>query len=584
MADPQTTLAVAVTAAMEAALGADARGADPVIRAATNSRFGDYQANFAMPLGKRLGRPPRDIAAAVVAALELDGVCSAVEVAGPGFVNLTLEPQWVAAQTGALLRDDRLGVGRAAVAERVIVDYSAPNVAKEMHVGHLRSSILGDACARVLEWLGHDVCRQNHIGDWGTPFGMLIEHLLDVGESEGANELSVGDLTAFYQQARTKFDADPNFAERSRRRVVTLQGGDAQTLRLWGVLVEESKRYFNRVYERLGVLLTDDDLAGESLYNDRLASVVAELERDGLAVIDDGALCVFPPGFSGRDGNPLPLIVRKSDGGYGYATTDLAALQYRTSELGGQRVLYFVDAGQSQHLAMVFAVGRLTGWLAEGRARAEHVAFGLVLGEGGGKLKTRSGDSPKLIDLLDEAVERAATAVAAKNPMLAEAKRAEVAIAVGIGAVKYADLSTDRVKDYTFDWDRMLAFEGNTAAYLQYAVVRVRSIFRRGEVAPVSGADAGAVVLREPEERALALALLRFDGVVHAVGETLEPHRLCGYLFELAQAYTSFFEACPVLRAPSEDVRRSRLVLCELTARTLTTGLGLLGIDVVDQM
>ncbi|GAC1532219.1 MAG: arginine--tRNA ligase [Acidimicrobiales bacterium] len=584
MADPQTMLAAAVSAAMDAALGSDARGADPVVRAATNSRFGDYQANFAMPLGKRLGRPPRDIATDVVAALDLAGVCSAIEVAGPGFVNLTLGSEWVASQTGELLGDGRLGVETVAAPERVVVDYSAPNVAKEMHVGHLRSSILGDACARVLEWLGHDVCRQNHIGDWGTPFGMLIEHLLDIGEAEAANELSLGDLTAFYQQARTKFDADPDFADRSRQRVVTLQAGDAQTLRLWGVLVEESKRYFNRVYERLGVLLTDDDLAGESLYNDRLPSVVAELERDGLAVIDDGALCVFPPGFSGRDGNPLPLIVRKSDGGYGYATTDLAALQYRTAVLGGQRVLYFVDAGQSQHLAMVFAVGQLTGWLGEGHARAEHVAFGLVLGEGGGKLKTRSGDSPKLIDLLDEAVERAAAAVAIKNPVLSETKRAEVAVAVGIGAVKYADLSTDRVKDYTFDWDRMLAFEGNTAAYLQYAVVRVRSIFRRGEVAPVSGADAGAIVLREPEERALALALLRFDGVVRAVGETLEPHRLCTYLFELAQAYTAFFEACPVLRAPAEDVRRSRLVLCELTARTLTTGLGLLGIDVVDQM
>ena len=583
MPDPQTTLAAAVTAAIADAFGGDAAGADPVIRVATNPRFGDYQANFAMPLGKRLGRPPREIAEAVIARLDVRGICRAVEIAGPGFVNLTLDDAWLAETTGSLAGDDRLGVPVSEHPLRVVVDYSAPNVAKEMHVGHLRSTIIGDALCRILGWRGHDVRRQNHIGDWGTPFGMLIEHLLDIGEDEAAHELSVGDLSAFYQQARAKFDADPDFAVRSRRRVVTLQSGDDQTLRLWRVLVEESKRYFNRVYERLGVLLTDDDLAGESLYNDRLARVVSELERDGLAVVDDGALCVFPPGFTGRDGSSLPLIIRKSDGGYGYATTDLAAVEYRTQELRGQRLLYLVDAGQSQHLAMVFAVARQTGWLGADAA-AEHVAFGLVLGEGGGKLKTRSGDSPKLIDLLDEAVERAGVAVAAKNPALSPDERAVVARAVGIGAVKYADLSTDRVKDYTFDWDRMLAFEGNTAAYLQYAYVRVRSIFRRGEVAPVTAADRDAIVISDVEERALALALLRFEGAVRSVEDTLEPHRLCTYLFELAQAYTTFFEACPVLRAPSEPVRRSRLVLCDLTARTLATGLGSLGIDVVEQM
>ena len=583
MPDPQMTLAAVVAAAIESALGPDGEGADPVIRVATNPRFGDYQANFAMPLGKRMNRPPREIAQAVVDRLDLTGMCREVDVAGPGFVNLMLDDTWLAGQTGSLLEGDRLGVEPDASPKRVVVDYSAPNVAKEMHVGHLRSTIIGDALCRVLGWLGHDVRRQNHIGDWGTPFGMLIEHLLDVGEDEAAHELSVGDLTAFYQQARQKFERDPEFADRARRRVVTLQAGDAQTLRLWRVLVEESKRYFNRVYQRLGVLLTDDDLAGESIYNDRLARVVDELERDGLATIDDGALCVFPPGFTGRDGSPLPLIIRKSDGGYGYATTDLAAIEYRTQDLMGQRLLYLVDAGQSQHLSMVFAVARQVGWLGAD-AEAQHVAFGLVLGEGGGKLKTRSGDSPKLIDLLDEAVDRAGEAVAAKNPNLSAEVRAAVARAVGIGAVKYADLSTDRVKDYTFDWDRMLAFEGNTAAYLQYAYVRVRSIFRRGEVEPVTAADAGAVSLGAPEERALALALLRFEAAVRAVGETLEPHRLCGYLFDLAQAYTGFFEACPVLRAPSPEVRKSRLVLCELTARTLAVGLDLLGIDVVKQM
>jgi len=336
------------------------------------------------------------------------------------------------------------------------------------------------------------------------------------------------------------------------------------------------------VYERLGVLLTDDDLIGESFYNDRLGPVADFLEAKGLAMIDDGALCVFPPGFVGREGQPLPLIVRKSDGGYGYAATDLAALRYRSGELGGQRIIVATDAGQSQHLAMVFAVGRMAGWLDS--ATAEHAAFGVVLGPDGQRLKTRSGETPKLIALLDEAVERAGLAVASKNPDLPLATRASVAQAVGIGALKYADLSTDRIKDYTFDWDRMLAFEGNTAAYLQYAYVRVRSIFRRGEVEAVGPRDAGAVLIEALEERQLAVTLLRFDAAVRAVADTLEPHRLCTYLFELAQAYTSFFEACPVLRADTPELQRSRLVLCDLTARTLATGLALLGIDTVEQM
>ncbi len=584
MADPQTTLGAAVTRAIEAALGPELAGTDPVVRSTSNPGFGDYQANFAMKLAKPLGRPPRQIADAVVAQLDLGGVCSSVEVAGAGFVNLTLDDGFLGATTGTLLGDDRLGVVAAGAPERVIVDYSAPNVAKEMHVGHLRTTIIGDALCRVLGWLGHEVTRQNHIGDWGTPFGMLIEHLLDVGETEAAHRLSVGDMTAFYQEARAKFDADPAFAERARRRVVTLQAGDAQTLRLWHILVEESKRYFNAVYDRLGVLLGDDDLAGESLFNDRLPALVAELERDGLAVVDQGALCVFPDGFIGRDATPLPLIIRKSDGGFGYAATDLAALQYRTTDLDGQRIIYVVDAGQSQHLQMVFAVGRMAGWLADGKARAEHVAFGIVLGADGGRLRTRSGDNPRLVDLLDEAVERAAAAVAEKNPDLSAETQAAVARAVGIGAVKYADLSNQRIKDYTFDWERMLSFEGNTAAYLQNAYVRIRSIFRRGDVATVGPADAGAIVVTTPEERALTIALLRLDLVVQAVAETLEPHHLCTYLFDLAQAFTAFYEACPVLRAPSPTVQRSRLVLCELTARTLATGLGLLGIDTVEQM
>jgi len=411
---------------------------------------------------------------------------------------------------------------------------------------------------------------------------MLIEHLVDIGVDGAAPELSVADLNAFYQDARAKFDRDPDFAERARRRVVLLQAGDAETLALWRALVDESKRHFNAVYGRLGVLLTDADLAPESLYNDRLPAVAEELESSGLAVIDDGALCVFPPGFTGRDGNPQPLIVRYSTGGYGYAATDLAALRYRTADLHGQRVVYVVGAPQAQHLAMVFAVGRMAGWLADGKASAEHVSFGSVLGVDGRMLRTRAGDTTKLIDLLDEAVERAAAVVAEKNPELPADMRDEVAHAVGIGSVKYADLSTDRIRDYTFDWDRMLSFDGNTAVYLLYAYVRVRGIFRKAE--QTSRVGSGDVLITEPEERTLALALLRFESVVRAVAESLEPHRLCNYLFDLAQAYTAFFEACPVLRAPSPALRQSRLALCELTARTLQTGLGLLGITTVEQM
>jgi arginyl-tRNA synthetase len=582
MADPQALLASAVSRAMAAAFGPDATGVDPTIRPTNNPAFGDFQANFAMVLGKRLDRPPRELAEAVVAELDLGAVCERVEVAGPGFVNLTLDDGWLGAATGLLLADDRLDVSPDPVPERVIVDYSAPNVAKEMHVGHLRSTDIGDALCRVLGWLGHTVIRQNHIGDWGTPFGMLIEHLLDIGVDGAAPELSVADLNAFYQDARAKFDTDPEFAERARHRVVLLQAGDAETLALWRELVEESKRHFNAVYRRLGVLLTDSDLAPESLYNDRLPGVAEELESSGLAVIDDGALCVFPPGFTGRDGNPQPLIVRYSTGGYGYGATDLAALRYRTADLRGQRVIYVVGAPQAQHLAMVFAVGRMAGWLADGKARAEHVSFGSVLGVDGRMLRTRTGDTTKLIDLLDEAVERAGAVVAEKNPDLPPDVRDEVARAVGIGSVKYADLSTDRVRDYTFDWDRMLSFDGNTAVYLLYAYVRVRGIFRKSDHTDRLGP--GDVLITEPEERTLALALLRFESVVRAVSESLEPHRLCNYLFELAQAYTAFFEACPVLRAPSPALRQSRLALCELTARTLQTGLGLLGISTVEQM
>jgi len=580
MADPAVNLEAALRAAVASAFPG-AADADPMVRPSADGRFGDYQANGAMGLAKRLGaRSPREVAETLAA--HLDTTAAGVEppeVAGPGFLNLRLTPAWLSARITELSGDARAGIVRAARPERVVVDYSAPNVAKEMHVGHLRSTIIGDAIVRVLDFLGHDVVRQNHVGDWGTPFGMLIEHLLDLGEAEAANELSVGDLTAFYQEARKKFDAGQSFADRARRRVVLLQAGDEETLRLWHLLVDESKRYFNLVYRRLDVLLTDDDLAGESFYNPLLGPTCDELEERAIAVVSKGALCVFPPGFTGRDGGPMPLMIKKSDGGYGYDATDLAAVRYRTHELDATYIVYVVGSSQAQHLALVFAGANLAGWLGgvTGR-RAVHVGFGSVLGSDGKMLKTRAGASTKLIDLLDEAVERATTIVSARSELSAE-EQAGVAEAVGIGGVKYADLSSDRLRDYTFDYDRMLATDGNTAAYLQYAVARCRSILRKGNTAPPA-----EVVVAAPAERALALALLRLDGAVQATAADLAPHKLCGHLFDLAQAFTSFYDACPVLKAPDDVSRRSRLLLCRLTADALTLGLGLLGIRAPERM
>ncbi len=439
----------------------------------------------------------------------------------------------------------------------MVIDYSAPNVAKEMHVGHLRSTVIGDAAVRLLEWFGHRVIKANHLGDWGTPFGMLIEHLLDLGEAEAAHELSVGDLDSFYRAARVKFDADEAFKERSRLRVVALQSGDEQTLRLWRLLVAESEKYFLTVYDRLGVLLTDQDFYGESYYNDMLAPVTEELDRLGLLRDSGDAACVFPDGFTGRDGQPLPIIVRKRDGGYGYGATDLAAIRHRTQELGATRLLYVVGLPQRQHFEMVYAVARQAGWLRP-PAQAEHIGFGSILGSDGKMLRSRAGGSIKLVGLLDEAVERATDLARAKNPDLGEAAVAQVARAVGIGAIKYADLSTDRIKDYVFDWERMLSLDGNTAPYLQYAHARIRSIFRRAGIEEFTTMP---ISVRHPAEHALAIELMNFGAVVTTVEQTLEFHRLAGYLHTLAATFSGFYEHCPVLRA-EDEVRASRLALC----------------------
>jgi len=573
--DPAAVLGLSFRNAIVAAFGEEQRGVDPVLRV---SQRADYQADVAMALARKLGRSPREIAAAIVERLSLDGIAAKTEIAGAGFINVTLADAFLTSATRAFAADERLGVASASAPETVVVDYSSPNVAKEMHVGHLRSTIIGDCLVRVLEALGHRVIRQNHVGDWGTPFGMLIEHLLDVGE---ARELGLGDLNAFYREARKKFDADETFAETSRRRVVLLQAGDATTLAHWKTLVEQSARYFGDVYARLGVRLLREDIVGESFYNPLLAPTLAELGAKDLVVSSDSALCVFPPGFAGRDGAPLPLIVRKQDGGYGYATTDLAAIKHRTDTLHASRLLYVVGAPQAQHLDMVFATARLAGWLVP-PAQAKHIAFGSVLGPDRKMLKTRDGDAIKLTNLIDEAIERAGAKVLEKNPELPAEERADLARKIGIGAIKYADLSSDRIKDYVFDWNRMLALEGNTAAYVMYCCARSNSIFRKGAVdqAAVSHAD---LVIEAPAEHALAAALLRFGGTVGHVAETLEPHHLCGYLFEVAGLFATFYQTCPVLSAEGAT-RRSRLALCNLTARVLGRGLDLLGIEAPERM
>lgn len=542
MADPVLTVAELLRPTFtQIAGGVDS---DPVVR---RSDRADAQVNGSLALAKVLGKTPREVAQMVLDVADLSAVCSATEIAGPGFINVTFSNEFLASELVTAAADSRLGVRNASAKLKVVVDYSAPNVAKEMHVGHLRSTVIGDALVRMLEFVGHSVVRENHIGDWGTPFGMLIEHLIDLGETEAANELSVGDLDSFYRQARTKFDSNDEFKERARARVVLLQSGDEETLRMWKLLVGESTRYFDKVYRTLGVLLTADDLMGESAYNPLLAQVVDRLRASGLIEISDGAEVVFPEGFLNRENEPLPLIIRKTDGGYNYATSDLACVIDRVERIGANVVLYVVGSPQAQHLEMIAVVSRKAGWVPES-TELTHVAFGNVLGADRKILKSRSGEVVKLDALLTESVERAAEAVKEKNAELPAAQQAEVARQIGIGAVKYADLSTDRIKDYVFDWERMLAFEGNTSPYLQYAHARICSIFRR------TGVDRAAVrgitpTLGHNAERALTVRLLQFDTAVWDTLDKYSPHRLCTYLYELASEFSSFYEHCQIGRA-----------------------------------
>ena len=551
-------------------------GADPVLRPSDRT---DYQANGVMGLAKTIGRPPREVAEELLGQLDLDDLAE-VEIAGPGFLNITLTPAFLARQLNDLVADARLGIAAAEAPRTVVIDYSAPNVAKEMHVGHLRSTVIGDALARSNRFLGNRVIARNHVGDWGTPFGMLIEHLIDLGEDAAVQTLSMGDLDTFYRAARTKFDADEHFKERSRARVVLLQGGDDETRRLWRLLVSQSIAYFQEVYEKLDVLLTPEDVVGESFYNPMLDDVVTDLAAAGILEESDGAQVVFLPGFSNRDGEPLPLIVQKSDEGFGYAATDLAAVRDRVSVLGAHEILYVVGAPQAQHFDMVWAAARAAGWLPDS-VRIEHVAVGNVLGPDRKMFKTRSGTTVKLVGLIDEATERALAQLNARESDMSDEERQRLALDLARAALKYADLSTERQKDYVFDIDRMIAFEGDTGPYLAYAHARIRSIFRRlGETYVAHEVNWS---LGDSAARQLALGLLAFPEALEVMTKTLQPHRLCTYLFDLAQRFTSFYEACPVLSAEG-DLRDERLALCDLSARTLSLGLSLLGINAPERM
>ena len=579
MADPIIYVEQRIAAAFAKVGGAAAVGIDTAVR---QSDRADAQVNGSLALAKAMGLTPREVALKVLEIVDLKDICSDAQVAGPGFINLTFKNEFLARELMASSTEKKLGVRNATKPRKVLIDYSAPNVAKEMHVGHLRSTVIGDALVRMLTYVGNEVVRENHVGDWGTPFGMLIEHLVDLGETHAAEELSVGDLDSFYRSARKKFDESEAFQTRARTRVVALQSGDAETLRLWKLLVAESNRYFQKIYHTLGVLLEPTDVMGESAYNKLLPEVVTRLGALGMMTKSDGADVVFPEGFTNRENQPLPLIIRKTDGGYNYATSDLACVIDRVERIDAELLLYVVGAPQAQHLQMIAAVATQAGWLKAPREMV-HVSFGNVLGADKKMLKTRSGDTVKLDALLTEAVERAAKAVAEKNPDLTAEAQAEIARIVGIGAVKYADLSTDRIKDYTFDWDRMLSFDGNTSPYLQYAHARICSIFRRANVERASVRNFEPTI-SHVAERELAVKVLQFDSALWDTLDKYSPHRLCTYLYDLATSFSSFYEQCPVLKAENENEKNSRLMLCDLTARVMQAGLEVLGIESPEQM
>lgn len=573
----RTLISQRFQAAIAQAFGAEFHDLDPVVKPTPRADLGDYQANFAMSLAKQLRLNPRDVATQTVANLQSDDCFSRVEIAGPGFINIFLKPEFLNYQLTQLHTDPRAGV-IPHEPQTVVIDYGSPNVAKEMHVGHLRSTIIGDSLARILAFLGHDVIRQNHLGDWGTQFGMLIQEIREKGTAK-KTESNISDLNATYQAAKLHYDADPDFAKRARERVVLLQKGDQETVAVWQQLVSESQHYFNQIYQRLHVLLTDTDIKSESAYNPMLPGIVSELLASGLATHSEGAIVVFLEGFQDKEGKPLPMIIQKSDGGHLYATTDLAAAKYRLQTLKAARIIYVIDARQSQHLAMLFAAVRKQGW-GDTSVQLEHASFGSILGPDRKPFKTRSGETIKLVDLLDEAEQRAAAILTEKKSDLPAELQQTIVRTISQGAIKYSDLCSERVKDYIFDWDRMLSFDGNSAPYLLNAYVRIQSIFRKAEIQDA----AGTVQLKEPIEHQLGLKLLAFPDIVDLAAKELAPHHLCHYLCELATCFHSFYEHCPILKVADPIERQSRLLLCSITAKILQQGLNLLGIETIARM
>ncbi|WP_225775984.1 arginine--tRNA ligase [Pseudomonas sp. Marseille-Q5115] len=538
---------------------------------------GDFASNIAMMLAKPAGMKPRDLAEKIIAALPADPQLSKAEIAGPGFINFFQNTEALAARLDSALADRRLGIRKASANQRVVVDLSAPNLAKEMHVGHLRSTIIGDAVANVLEFLGDTVIRQNHVGDWGTQFGMLLAYL----EENPADSDQLSDLENFYRAAKKRFDESEAFAERARSLVVKLQAGDPDCLKLWKRFNTISLSHCQKTYERLNVHLTPNDVMGESAYNDDLPSVVADLRAKGLLVESEGAQCVFLDEFKNAEGNPLPVIVQKAGGGYLYATTDLAAVRYRSNVLKADRALYFVDQRQALHFQQVFEVARRAGFITNGMV-PEHMGFGTMNGADGRPFKTRDGGTVKLIDLLDEAEQRAYALVKEKNPELEESRLRDIARVVGIGAVKYADLSKHRTSDYSFNFELMLNFEGNTAPYLLYAYTRVAGVFRK--LGKGYNEAQGRIVLQAPHEQDLAAKLAQFGEVLNNVAEKGTPHVLCSYLYDVAGLFSSFYENCPILAAETPEQQQSRLRLAALTGLTLKQGLELLGLETLERM
>ena len=551
---------------------------EPLVRQSSKPEFGDYQANGAMGAAKKLGMNPREFAQKILANVNLDGVAEKLEIAGPGFINIFLNKDWLANNANLALQAVNFGI-QTANPQTIVIDYSSPNVAKEMHVGHLRSTIIGDAVVRTLEFLGNKVIRANHVGDWGTQFGMLIAYLEKM-ENENATAMELSDLEAFYRAAKEHYDSDEAFAEKARNYVVKLQGGDEYCRTMWKKLVDITMHHNQENYDRLNVTLTEKDVMGESLYNPMLPEIVANLKAKGLAVEDDGALVVFLDEFKNKDGDPMGVIVQKKDGGFLYTTTDIAAAKYRYETLSADRVLVFSDSRQAQHMQQAWLITRKAGYVPDSFS-LEHPFFGMMLGKDGKPFKTRSGDTVKLKDLLDEAIERADALISQRSTNLTAEEKAAVVEAVAIGSVKYADLSKNRTTDYVFDWDNMLSFEGNTAPYMQYAYTRIRSVFAKAGIDPST--LSGEIILTEEKERALAIKLLQFEEALNGVAKDGMPHILCQYLYELAGAFSSFYEACPMLNA-EENVKNSRLRLSDLTARTLKQGLDLLGIKTVEKM